>query len=170
MSLLHRGLQVDNGISGPVGVVRRVDSSHSWCPPLAGLYTLNCDASVKDDKAAVGVVLSNERGEVMFCVGKQIGGCLEVELAEGQAVLFGLWCAIDCGFSSIVIESDCSTLIQKLTSIVHGSSPMQLLVDDINHLSESFPFVSFEHINRKVNLVAHSLAKWASSWKMLLFC
>ncbi|KAL5834915.1 hypothetical protein ACOSQ4_014412 [Xanthoceras sorbifolium] len=75
----------------------------------------------------------------------------------------GLKFARDVGASSIILESDYSSLVGLVCSLVVDFSEIGLVVEEIQHLSLQFSCFSMAFGSRKVNCVAHALAKLTSA-------
>ncbi|KAL5748347.1 hypothetical protein ACOSQ2_025644 [Xanthoceras sorbifolium] len=73
----------------------------------------------------------------------------------------GLRFARDVGASSIVLESDCNSLVGLVLGHVMDFLEIGLVVEEIQHISLNFNCFSVVFGYRKVNLVAHILAKLA---------
>ncbi|KAL5752847.1 hypothetical protein ACOSP7_023037 [Xanthoceras sorbifolium] len=73
----------------------------------------------------------------------------------------GLKFARDFGASSIILESDCSPFVGLVRGLVVDFSEIGLVVEEIQHLSLHFACFSVAFGSRKVNCVAHALAKLA---------
>lgn len=80
--------------------------------------------------------------------------------AEALALRHGLRQALDLGFSSITLNSDCATLIRAITTKIQIKELYGIL-QDINCLSSRFASLSFQLIPRSQNREADILAKRA---------
>lgn len=69
--------------------------------------------------------------------------------------------AAELGFRSAILEGDYLGLIQALKSEEHSLAPTGLLIEDVKMLASSYIRLSYSHIKRNGNRVAHSLAKYA---------
>ena len=94
---------------------------------------------------------------------------IDVELVKTQAVLLGLKYATECQLQYIIYELDCQSLVYRLYSAVKGSSPHELLCDDVRPLASKFASISFSYIRRTGNCVAHFLAQFSLQRKENFF-
>ncbi|KAL5777232.1 hypothetical protein ACOSP7_010158 [Xanthoceras sorbifolium] len=135
-------------------------------PPPANFVKLNSDAALASSRSLVGVglVLRDDNGRVVGSSGQCFGRSLPPLAAEGEAVLRGLKFALDVGVSSIVVESDASSLVDLINGKIVASSKIDLVMDEIQSLCSNFQNCSFIFGSRKVNWVAHNLAKFALSF------
>ncbi|XP_060668934.1 uncharacterized protein LOC132800053 [Ziziphus jujuba] len=102
-----------------INSVHRLNSSsrkvvtNSWSRPLHGFIKVNCDASVKDNSAGIGVVMRNHEGEVIMLKSFTINLGFP-EAAEADGLLKPVQLAIEGGHPSICCESD--AIIQSLNN------------------------------------------------------
>ncbi|XP_030969947.1 uncharacterized protein LOC115990240 [Quercus lobata] len=135
----------------------------SWQPPEGMMYKLNFDAAVLTDTSAsgVGVIIRNDRGQVMVALsskGLAVTNSKEAEvLACRQAMEF----VLDAGFSDLIMEGDDSNVIRSIVSAQIDWSHLGNLYDDIRCLAGRLRHVEFRGIRRITNEVAHSLARFA---------
>ncbi|KAL0457144.1 UNVERIFIED_CONTAM: hypothetical protein Slati_1053600 [Sesamum latifolium] len=81
------------------------------------------------------------------------------ELAEALAAREAILLAHRQGWSSVVLEGDCASLIHKLASKSHDLSAVGLIIFDILAFARSFICCNFIFVRRECNSVAHLLAK-----------
>ncbi|XP_074300517.1 uncharacterized protein LOC141631792 [Silene latifolia] len=78
--------------------------------------------------------------------------------AVAVAVLEGLVEAVRAGHDLIIVESDCSRVVDALKTRKTGRSSFFLVIDDILRICSSFVDVVWSHTSRINNEVAHALA------------
>ena len=69
--------------------------------------------------------------------------------------------AIDLGFSSIILEGDSEILMKSLMDDSLSLASFGLLIQDVKTYAELFQCISFSHVHREGNDVAHNLARHA---------
>ena len=69
--------------------------------------------------------------------------------------------ASDLGFQNAILEGDSLGLIKALEAEDHNLSQWGLLVEDVKLVANSFVSLSYSHIKRNGNSLAHNLAKHA---------
>ena len=78
-----------------------------------------------------------------------------------MATLKALEFAFNLGFQNAILEGDSLGLIKALKTEDHNLSPLGLLVKDVKLAANNFVSLSYSHIKRNGNIVAHNLAKHA---------
>jgi hypothetical protein len=71
--------------------------------------------------------------------------------------------AKDEGFSKIIVNSDCLSVVKRVMSDTEDRSSCGRVARDIKNLEKTFRSCSFRHVNRVINAAAHSLAKFSES-------
>jgi hypothetical protein len=132
---------------------KRCDSSSSpcWFPPPVGFVFVNVDAALfkAEDRIGVGVVVRDHMGSLKLACSEGLAGCVYPELAEALAVRRALTLTKDHGFRSIILASDCLSLIQKISSSVRDRTLVGSLVGDIQRLASEFSVCSFKHVGHR---------------------
>jgi ribonuclease HI len=85
-------------------------------------------------------------------------------LALRKAVLF----AKEEGFDSLIIASDCLSVVQRVNDLVTDRSDLGAVIEDIKLLASSFLSCSFTHVYRNANVAAHSLARCCENSSLVL--
>ena len=99
-------------------LTRKQHSGDVWQPPSSTVYKLNFDATIFSglDRSGYGVVIRNDKGDVMATM--TISG-LKVNMSKVAELLArrrALEFAVDAGFSRLIIEGDNSNVIQVISS------------------------------------------------------
>ena len=85
--------------------------------------------------------------------------CLSPFMMEALGILEGMKLAASQCWNSIVVESDCSKIIEYLNKGFSPNSELGTLLDNIRNLSMSFMNCTFSFVSRSSNVVAHILAR-----------
>ena len=123
---------------------------------------INFDGATFNDikKASLGVVIWDDFGHVLASLSEQIQLLFSSDLVEAMAVARALSFAVELGFSRFILEGDSELIIKALQSKEDSLAPFghtlaaAKTIIDVN-------YVSFSHICRLGNDVAHNLAKHA---------
>ena len=127
-----------------------------WRPPPIGSVKVNFD-----DTAGLGIIIRDDHGLVMAALSQQIPLPASVEMVEVLAARRALLFAKELGFESLVVEGDAEGIIHAINGDSMLNSEYGHILQDIKLLSSSVRNVSFNHISRQGNFVAHRLARRA---------
>lgn len=131
-----------------------------WYPPPVEVYKLNSDADVfKSGQIGMGGVIRDNVGEVVMATSKRMDGIVDADVAEALSARHGLQIALEAGYSALILEVDCLKLFNILKEGKIESSLFGMVVQDILHLTSQCSCISFSHVRRQGNVVAHTLAK-----------
>ncbi|XP_030927600.1 uncharacterized protein LOC115953911 [Quercus lobata] len=135
--------------------------SLTWQPPEGQVYKLNFDATLYADlsTSGVGVIIRNDRGQVMVVLLSKGGVVLDSEEAESLACRKALEFAIDPSFSDLIVEGDNTNVMNSITSGRSDLTRLGNIYDDIHCLAGCLRHVEFNSISCSVNGVAYSLAR-----------
>ena len=137
-----------------------VISRASWIPPRAGRVKLNTDAALLGDgTVGVGAVVRDSQGRIVVMAVRRFRAHWRASLAEAIAGRFGLQLAKRYGYVSIEMEGDALNLSKAVSRRTAGRSTLDLILEDIWLLSDSFVDFSISHVKRGGNTVAHLVAR-----------
>ncbi|WCJ29809.1 Retrovirus-related Pol polyprotein from type-1 retrotransposable element R2 [Euphorbia peplus] len=147
-------------------------SKRSWSPPIGESYKLNCDAAIIADKfiCSLGMVIRNASGQPMVSACFPNVRCNNVAEAEALAVLYGIKLALDCSLYQLEVETDSSSVVHALQDVSPYRNELGLICEDIRCLTACFSCITFNHVSRDANGLAHSLAHFASSLDNFIIC
>ena len=134
-----------------------------WRPPKQGWYKVNTDGAIFEDikSCSVGVVIRNEKGELMGALSKKYGLPLGSLEAEAMAVEEGVALAWDLGLKDIIIESDALLVTNSLENQNVMPSSIRKVVEGILEGLRMFNAWDVNHTRRSGNSAAHIMAKQA---------
>ncbi|XP_010667861.1 uncharacterized protein LOC104884854 [Beta vulgaris subsp. vulgaris] len=136
------------------------ESAKSWKAPARGVIKVNCDASLAcEGWVGLGVVARDSDGQVLFAAVRRVRAHWPVEIAEGKALLMAIRMAKRFGYDHVVFESDSQILISRLSKAMVYFSDLDTVLEDILLSSSYFSSLSWSHVKRDGNAVAHHLAK-----------
>ena len=140
------------------------DSLHSptrWQPPSAGSVKTNYDDVMfaESNMVEIGVVVRNSEGRVLAALSEQIVKPPTVEILELLVARRAVSFTAESGFDQFICEGDSESVVNSLRRTSMENSRGGHLIKDIAYLSNSFRSISFAHVCRQGNAVAHALAQ-----------
>ena len=126
-------------------------------------YKVNVDAAVfaKINASGFGVVVRNERAEVMASLATKRPSIQDSEEVEVLACRKASEFAMDAGFMDVVLEGDNSSVMWAISTGRANRSRLGHIYEDIQCLAASFQCFTIKFVKRSANGVAHSLARFA---------
>jgi hypothetical protein len=108
----------------------------NWKPPDPGWHSLCVDASFLPDKntGAWRAIIRDDKGSTIVSAWDFIPFCDNAEAAESIACLEGTKLALSSVHSGLVVQSDCASLIKKLSSQERDRSSTASIVLDIKEV------------------------------------
>lgn len=126
-------------------------------------YVLNADGGSRGNPgpAAAGFVLATADGEVV-CRGGRFLGVTTNNVAEYEALLWGLRTAVARGATSLTVKMDSELVVKQLNGIYRVKHPnMKPLYEQAVKLLRRIPDVRVTHVRREHNKLADELANEA---------
>ncbi|KAH1032638.1 hypothetical protein J1N35_044812 [Gossypium stocksii] len=156
LSIIKEMCDLKERISAPV-----TKMNFCWKPPQDPFVKVNFDAAFKGTlhQSYSGFIIRNSRGQVMgsgTIFNKFVSDSFT---AEAIACLQALDFARDMGFTHVHVEGDSRTTIVKINQVLPDFSDMGTYIEEIKIKTSSFQCISFQHVDRRANMVAHILAK-----------
>ena len=69
--------------------------------------------------------------------------------------------ALEVGITKVILEGDSETIVKELLEPTPSLALHGNLLQDVKSMQNSFNFISFTHVFRQGNNVAHAMARWA---------
>ncbi|KAL2938556.1 hypothetical protein RDABS01_022005 [Bienertia sinuspersici] len=139
----------------------REDSNRFWKPPPHGWIKVNTNAHMKgENDASVGVVLRDENGD-LIAAGVKLTKAFDVEMAEAEAIRYGMRLAKRLGYERIILESDALSSVQAIMANRSGRSPIYCIYEEITVEKSFFESFNINHVRRSGNTLAHCVARWS---------
>jgi hypothetical protein len=89
-----------------------------WRKPRAGRIKANCDANLSISGSwGLGAIFRDEEGQILASATWQIPGINDPSTAEASALYLTMKLAIDCCFTKVEFESDCSNVIESILEV-----------------------------------------------------
>ncbi|XP_075665557.1 uncharacterized protein LOC142635251 [Castanea sativa] len=143
--------------------MKQLPTRAKWKPPLAGIYKVNFYSAIFEEigEAGIGVVVWNFKGEVMASLLEKIQYPSTVKMVELLAAHRAMLFTQEVSLRDTIVEGDSVTIISTLQNGKMQKSSMGHLINDTLSIVSSFRSLSFSHILRQGNAVAHALARRA---------
>ena len=134
-----------------------------WQPPLANLIKINFDGVVfkDEDRAGIGVVVRDSFGLVLASLSHNIPLPHSVVNLETLAACRALEFSLELGFHKAILEGDSLIVMSALRDPSPSLASYGLLIQDAQWLARFFTCISYQHVGRVGNNVAHNLARHA---------
>uniref|UniRef100_A0A2N9HPK1 Reverse transcriptase domain-containing protein n=1 Tax=Fagus sylvatica TaxID=28930 RepID=A0A2N9HPK1_FAGSY len=138
--------------------------SLSWRPPNPPSIKINFDAAMGVERVGLAAVCRDHKAKVLF-IWSAVHDLIDPLLAEAKAALLAVNKAFEAGFQSIVLEGDSLLVIQAIQNLPSTQIwTIDSVIFDIQSLLAKFSFWNASHAYRELNIVAHSIARWALSY------
>lgn len=135
-----------------------------WRPPEHDWVKINIDASVSSSKNKSGVGgLARTTSSFVAAWSKPYSDVSDPLIAEALALRDGVIFAKLRGFSRVLVETNCSKMVQLWHLRRFSRSIVAPVFLEINELALSFLSFDIQHVMRNANLSTHLCAKHAST-------
>ncbi|KAL6533034.1 hypothetical protein OROMI_027146 [Orobanche minor] len=136
-----------------------------WTPPLAPSLKCNFDAAIcsRTGKVTFGAVVRDHAGSFVAARSGELFCAADPNLAETLACKEALSWLREKGVQDVILETDCLQLQRALVSNIPDMSYTGYIISACKAFGASFSFISFQHVRRHGNIVAHILARTAIS-------
>ena len=123
---------------------------------------INFDGTTFKDinNAGLGIVIRDGSGQVLASLLEQIHLPYSSDLVEAMTVTRAIYFVAELGFSSYVLEGDSEVIIKALKNEEDSLAPFGHILAAAKTSTDA-SCISFSHIRRLGNSIAHNLAKHA---------
>ena len=142
---------------------QRIAARTRWLPPPEGLYKANFDAAFfgNSSTTGIGVVVRDSKGEIIAALSQKILEPHSVDAAKALASCRAVVFAKELCLLSVIVEGDSMLVVQAVTNKRENLKLFGHVVKEIHGLCSSFTRISFQHVRREGNKLAHALARKA---------
>lgn len=135
-----------------------------WVQPPSGRLKINVDGSFLSEleQGSIGVVARDNLGNCIAALSRSLNHVSSALHAEAEACRAGLLLAIHQGWDDLIMETDCTLLVDALAGVGDDFSQIGRIVGDCREYLCSFNSFVIRHVYREANRVAHRLAHVAS--------
>lgn len=111
--------------------------------------------------AGIGIVLLRECGDVCCSGGRFLGECTN-NIAEYQALIWGLETALACDVTDLVVRADSELIVKQMRGEYRvKNAGLQPLYARAKETARALSSVHYEHVPREQNKLADALANAA---------
>ncbi|KAF5450110.1 hypothetical protein F2P56_014981 [Juglans regia] len=134
-----------------------------WLPPEQSWVKANWDAAldVKARKMGAGVIIRNEKGEVMATCHAQKQDVVEPALAECYALRTAMDLCRDLNFDKVIFEGDAQIVINAVNNQDEDLSFYGSIIEELKMVIKGWIGWKVKYSHRGTNVVAHKLARAA---------
>ena len=134
-----------------------------WLPPPEGVYKANFDAAFfgSSGTVGIGVVVRDSKGEIIAALSQKILEPHSVDAAEALACSRAVVFAKELCLLSVIVEGDSMQIVQAASNKRANLTLFGHVINEIHESCSSFNRISFQHVRRDGNKLAHSLARRA---------
>ena len=134
-----------------------------WKVPPTKFYKINFNGAMfkEEDRAGIGVIVRDSQGLVLASMSQVIPLPLTVVELKTLAAAKALEFASDLNLGKVFLEGDSETVINSLNDNSPSLAPFGLLIQEVKNYANLFQCISFLHVCREGNNVAHNLARHA---------
>ncbi|KAH9744054.1 putative reverse transcriptase/RNA-dependent DNA polymerase [Citrus sinensis] len=140
-----------------------MEKPKQWKPPPENWCKVNVDAVIdhQSQRAGLGVVIRNDKGDVVAAAIKPSSFNGDVPFAEAEGIEWGMQVAKKAGITAVILESDCQAAIDLANNRKGSKTEIFWVISEINKRRKEFQEVRFQHTLRSGNVNAHTLSKLA---------
>ena len=134
-----------------------------WKPPPPDWYKMNVDAAVfaEAGQCGLGVVIRNDRGQLMGALSKMLPYPLGAMEAEAKAVECGIIFAWELGLRQVIVEGDSQVVVHALNRRTNTPLPIQQIILGAQTWLPNFRSWKAIFAQRDCNKAAHLMARHA---------
>ena len=134
-----------------------------WSPPPAENFKVNFDGATFKEirKAELGAVIWNSLGQPIASLSELVNPPYSSNIVEAMAASRAIYFSQEIGLNSFILEGDSKAMIKCLRSDDNSFSPFGHILAAAKATTETNCCISFSHIRKLGNSVAHNLAKHA---------
>ncbi|XBI75297.1 hypothetical protein VPH35_068680 [Triticum aestivum] len=144
----------------PPNTEGRCITKERWKPPGAGWLKINTDAALDGNgvSSAIGLVARGHDGELKLARGRKLPGVTDPYCAELLAVREAVRLAMEKGWTRVIVETDCKTVINEYMAMECRSTGSPI-ISEIKSYLQHFQGLQLKFASRDANEVAHWCAR-----------
>ena len=154
MRKFFKACKFDTGLSAPVIPVR-------WSRPLESFNKVNFDATMFENLgyAGIEVAIRHSTREIIVALSQRIPLPHSVEMVEAMAARKTIVFVQKMSLSKVVVEGDCLQVVSALNASVCCNTLYGNVIEGTRRRCCQFQHCQFQHVQRRGNMLTHTLAK-----------
>ncbi|XP_059436609.1 uncharacterized protein LOC132169617 [Corylus avellana] len=137
----------------------------AWLAPTQGWYKANWDVAIDklNERVGIGVVLRDEKGQVIATMCKTRMGILELAMGEAYAAYHAVFLCRDMGVQNLILEGNVKQIVEAINSATGTWSLFGHLIEDTRRVLLTLPRWNCVFVSHEANEEAHRMAKVATT-------
>ncbi|XP_042987456.1 uncharacterized protein LOC122315549 [Carya illinoinensis] len=146
-----------------VMVMRSIWRDVRWSRPKELSVKANWDAAIdkKERKVGIGVVISDEEGEILVAAGEHMRYAIDAVIAESFALRKAMEVCRDFNFNNVLFEGDAQNIVNAVNAETKDMTRYGSVIEDVKCLLKGREKWSVRFIYREANKASHVLAREA---------
>lgn len=142
-----------------------IEAAIKWTPPPLEWCKVNWDVAFKTEvqRVGVGILVRDHNGRVLAARSFTKRGVMEPTIGETIASYHAAQFCNQMGLQKVILEGDAKTVVEAINGKNRKWSNIEHLVDDTRVALQSFIQWKCVHVKLYANMVAHKLAKLATT-------
>lgn len=131
----------------------------TWCPSKRGWFKVNVDEAVFKEagQCEVGVVIRNEKGELMSAMCKKIPFPLGALEAEARSAKEGITLARDLELREVMVEGDASIVMSALVNPNNSPCSIQKIMEGARMSLKAFRMWETNHVEDTPRMIVDQI-------------
>ncbi|KAF5472027.1 hypothetical protein F2P56_008777 [Juglans regia] len=157
--------ELEEGTANPGRPNNRISSedSHKWLLPGENSFKANWDAAcdIKHRQMGKGVIIRDEKGEVIVAFSGARGNVDQPVIAEGLTLRKALELCSDLGLNKVTCERDAQNIVKAVYTLDEDLYYYGSIIEDSKSFLCTWSNWTVQYTQRNTNTVAHNLVKAA---------
>nr|XP_011465330.1 PREDICTED: uncharacterized protein LOC105351724 [Fragaria vesca subsp. vesca] len=167
--LRRKNLQMGGGNGAEVQQSHGEVGRSSMYEQAARLYFDGaCDSNT--NIVGIGAVVLSDNGELMGAISVPMEAVLKPHIIEALALWHGMKLCRQMGVTKLAIAGDAVNVINAIGRNVLDLSDIGEIMDAVRMMNAELEWVSWKHVRKRQNRIAHTLARHALKMVQSMFC
>ncbi|KAL6202879.1 hypothetical protein ACLB2K_026583 [Fragaria x ananassa] len=145
------------------------DGNHNLYEQVATLFFDGACVS-KAGMAGLGAIIMSGSGNQLGDLAFPLTSVLKPHIIEALTLWYGMKLSKQVGVSKLIIVGDAVNVIHAIGQSGLDLSNIGGVMDAVHSLKSEFEWISWKHVRKRKNQIAHTLARRALKMDQSLFC